>query len=478
MVSNRQRWVLALTSVATLMVMLDVMVVVTALHTIRVQLGASIEQLEWTISAYTLTLAVLLMTAAALGDRFGRRRLFIAGLATFTAASAACALAPSIDWLIAGRAVQGAGAAMIMPHALALLSAAFSHHERRARALGIATGIAGLATLGGPFVGGAVVEGLAWQWIFWLNVPIGLILIALALRNIESSPGSGGTLDIGGLLLVMSGAFGLVWGLVRANVVGWSSPEVLTALIGGALLMVAFVVWESRARTPMLPMRYFGSRAFSAGNAAGFLLSGAILGSAFLLAQFLQTALGYGPLDAGLRMLPWTVTLFVVAPIAGSLVSRMGERPLVVGGLALQAIGFAWIALIASSGAEYAALVLPLIVAGCGVSLAMPAAQNAVVGAVPKVALGTASGTYNTLRQLGGTFGVAIVAAVFTAMGSYASPASFSQGFVPAMGVAAGLSLVAAVAGAWIPARTQAQAARRVERDARPQLEESTVVGA
>jgi EmrB/QacA subfamily drug resistance transporter len=339
-----QRWVLALTAGAALMVILDVMVVVTALHTIRVQLGASIDQLEWTISAYTLSFAMLLMTAAALGDRFGRRRLFVAGLGVFTAASAACALAPDIGWLIAARTAQGAGSAMIMPHVLALLSAAFSP-EQRARALGLFSSITGLATLGGAFVGGAIIQSLDWRWIFWLNVPLGLVLIALVLRQIEATPAVGGSLDVGGLLLAMGGALGLVWGLVRANVVGWASVEVVGALVTGVALVAAFVAWELHVQTPMLPMQHFQSRAFSAGNAAGFLLYGAIVAAAFLLAQFFQTGLGYSPLDAGLRMLPWTVTLFIVAPVAGALVNRTGERALIVGGLTLQGLGFWSIAL-------------------------------------------------------------------------------------------------------------------------------------
>jgi EmrB/QacA subfamily drug resistance transporter len=447
-----QRWILALASVASLMVMLDMLVVTTALSTMRLELGASIEDLEWTVNAYTLSFAVLLMTASALGDRFGRRRLFAAGLGLFTLASAACGLAQGIGWLITARAVQGIGSAMVIPHAMALLSAAFPP-DRRARALGLFSSVTGLATLGGPLVGGAVVQGLAWQWIFWLNVPIGLLLIPLVLSRIEESFGTGGRLDAGGLALVTGGALGLVWGLVRGNAAGWGSPEVAGTLTAGALLTVAFVVWESRVREPMLPMRYFRSRAFSAGNAAGFLLYGSIFGVAFFVPQFMQNALGYGPLATGLRLIPWTVTLFVVAPIAGSLVNRVGERPLIAGGLVLQAAGFAWIALIAQPGVAYAALVAPLVVAGCGVSMAMPAAQNAVIGAVPRDAIGKASGAFNTLRQLGGSFGIAILAAVFAGAGSYAGPQAFSDGFVPAIGVAAALSLAAAIAGLWTRGR-------------------------
>ncbi|HYZ56567.1 MAG TPA: DHA2 family efflux MFS transporter permease subunit [Streptosporangiaceae bacterium] len=452
---NEARWVLALTSVASLMVGLDMLVVTTALTTIRLHLGASMEQLEWIVNAYTLSLAVLLMTASALGDRFGRRRLFVIGLGLFTAMSAACALAPGIGWLIVARAVQGAGSAMIMPHAMALLSGAFPPH-RRAKALGIFSGVTGLAIFGGPMIGGAVVQGLAWPWIFWLNVPIGLILIPLAVRRIEESRGSAGRLDLGGVVLVTGAALGLVWGLVRGNTVGWGSAEVAGSLAGGAVLAGAFVAWELRARQPMLPMRLFRSRAFAAGNVAGFGMYGAIFGAAFFFAQFFQTTLHYGPLGAGLRLAPWTVTLSLVAPVAGAWAGRVGERPLVVAGLTMQAAGFGWIALAARDGASYPAMIAPLILAGCGVSMAMPAAQSVVMGAVPPADIGKASGAFNTLRQLGGTFGIAILAAVFSAAGSYASARAFSNGFVPTAAAAAALSLAAAAAGLWVPGRRPA----------------------
>jgi EmrB/QacA subfamily drug resistance transporter len=450
-----QRWVLALTSVASFMISLDSLVVATALSTIRLDLGASIEALEWTVNAYTLSFAVLLMTGAALGDRFGRRRLFVAGLGLFVAASAACALAPGVGWLIAARAVQGAGAALVMPLALALLSAAFPPLGR-ARALGIFSGVTGLAVLGGPVIGGAIAQGLAWQWIFWLNVPIGLLVIPLVLGRIPRSPATDTAVDGGGLALVTGAALGVVWGLVRANSAGWASLEVVAALAVGVALALAFVAWELRARQPMVPMRLFGSRAFSSGTTAGFFLFAALYGAVFFLAQFLQTAQGHGPLGAGLRLLPWTATLFVVAPVAGAVVNRVGERPLVAGGLLLQALGMAWIGLLAAPDLAYPKLIAPLIVAGAGVSMAMPAAQNAVVGSVASRELGKASGTFNMLRFLGGVFGVAILAAVFAGNGSYGSAQAFSDGFAPAIGVAAVLSLVGAAVGIGIPGRRQA----------------------
>jgi EmrB/QacA subfamily drug resistance transporter len=452
-VQSRSRvWVLVLASLASCMAALDTLVVTTALTTIRLDLGASIDQLEWTVNAYNLSFAVLLMSAAALGDRYGRRRMFAAGLGLFALASAACAVAPEIGWLIAARAVQGMGAALVMTLAFALVSAAFPP-ERRGTALGVFFALTGLAVASGPLVGGAVAEGLTWQWIFWLNVPFGLLLVPLVLARIPESFGADSALDIPGLALVTGGVLGLVWGLVRGNIAGWDSLEVVGTLSVGALLVVAFVAWELHAREPMLPMRFFRSRAFSAGNAAIFFAVGSLFCGVFFLAQFMQTGLGYGPLDAGLRLLPWTATLFFVAPLAGTLVDRFGERPFMVAGPLLQAVGMGWIALIAEAGMAYSEMIPPLIVAGIGVSMSFPAAQNSVVGSVPAEAIGKAAGTNSTMRELGGVFGIALSVAVFAGAGSYASAEAFSDGFVPAMTVSAGLSLLGALAGAALPAR-------------------------
>ena len=414
---RRPGWVLAVASTASLMVALDALVVTTALPTIRVHLGASIEQLEWTLNAYTLSFAVLLMTGAALGERFGRRRMFAAGLAVFSISSAACALAPNVGWLIAARAVQGVGAALVMPLGLTLLSAAYPP-ETRARALGIFSGVTGLAVLGGPVVGGAITQGIAWQWIFWINVPIGLLTIPVVFRRVGESHGPRTAPDIAGLALVTGAAVGIVWALVRGNSAGWGSVEVISALVVGALLAVAFVLWERRTAEPMLPMGLFASRPFSSGNAAIFFLCTSLYGAVFFMAQFLQTAQHQGPLDAGIRLLPWTGTLFIVAPLTGARISRIGERPFAVAGLLLQAAGMGWIALIAAPHVAYWRLVAPLAIAGCGVSMAMPAIQNAVMSSVAPTSLGKASGAFNMLRQLGGVFGIATLVAVFTGAGS------------------------------------------------------------
>jgi EmrB/QacA subfamily drug resistance transporter len=444
--------VLALTSVASLMVSLDIQVVATALPVIRVHLHASLAALEWTVNAYTLSFAVLLLTGAALGERLGRRRMLAAGVGLFTLASAACALAPNAGALIAARAIQGAGAALMLPLALALLSAAFPP-ERRAWAIGIFSSVTGVAVMLGPVVGGAVTQGIAWQWIFWLNIPIGLVMIPLIMRRIPASAGLPASLDPVGLILATGGALGIVWALIRANGVGWGSAEIIGTLAGGVLLAAAFIAWELRADNPMVPLRLFRSRSFAAGNVAGFAVFAMLLALVFFMAQYLQTGLGYGPLGTGLRLLPGWATLTVIAPFAGTLIGRLGERPLIAGGLTISAAGLAWIALIARTGLPYWELVPGMLVAGSGVSLAIPAAASAVMSSVPPPSIGKASGTYNTLRQLGGVFGIAICAAVFAARGSYASPAAFTQGFGPAMGACAGLALVGALAGLVVPAR-------------------------
>jgi EmrB/QacA subfamily drug resistance transporter len=449
------RWILALTGIGSLMAALDTMVMSTALSTIRLDLHASIGQLEWAVNAYNLSFAVLLITGAALGDRFGRRRLYAGGLGLFALASAACALAPSVGWLIAARAVQGAGAALLMPLGLALLSAAFPP-EKRGAAIGIFGGITGLSVASGPLIGGAVIQGISWEWIFWLNVPIGLVAIPLVLTKMKESFGPRSALDLPGLGLITAGALGIVWGLVRGNAAGWGSAEVILTIAAGVLLTAAFIAWERRAPAPMLPLGLFRSRPFSAGNAAIFFTFAALFGAVFFAAQLMQTGLGYGPLGAGLRLLPWTGTFMTIAPLAGALSDRIGERPLMVGGLTLQAVGMAWLALIAEPGVAYSSLLAPLIVAGVGVSLAIPSAQNSVLASSGMDAIGKAAGVNSMMRELGGVFGIAIAVAVFAGAGSYLTVGAFFDGFGPAFGVVAGLSAAGALASMALPGRRTA----------------------
>jgi len=457
-VTREQRWVLGLASLASFIVILDVMVVATALTTIRRHLGASLADLEWTVNAYTLSFAVLLMTAAALGDRLGRRRVFAAGLITFAVSSAGCALAPDATALIAARAVQGAGAATIMPMALALLNGAFPP-ARRGWAIGIYGGVTALAAVAGPVLGGAVTQGLGWQWIFWLNVPIALAAVPLVLFRISEVTGpvsagrQGSRVDLPGLVLVTVAALGLVWGLVRGNTAGWGSLEVIGTLAGGAVATAAFGAWERRAAHPMIPARLFRSPAFSAGNTAIFLLNASLTGVIFLMPQFQQVVAGQDPLGAGLRLLPWGIAPLLIGPRAGALADRVGERVLVVTGSLLQAAGVAWIAAVAGPGTSYVALVTPMIIIGVGLALAVPAATRSVTSTVPRADIGTASAAFTTMRQLGGAFGVAVLGAVFAATGGYATPAAFSRGFTTAFAVATGLALAGAAAGTVLTGR-------------------------
>jgi EmrB/QacA subfamily drug resistance transporter len=445
-----RRWVLALASIASFMVALDALVVTTALSSIRRDLGTSVEALEWTVNAYNLGFAVLLLTGAALGDRFGRRRLFAAGLGLFIVASAACAMASDAPGLIIARAVQGVGAAFVMPLGMALLGAAFPREER-GKALGIFASVTGLALIAGPVVGGAVAEGIAWQWIFWINIPIGLVVLPFILRRMPESHGPKTPLDIPGLVLVTGAAFGLVGGLMRGTATGWTRPEVFAALSAGLLLAAAFVAWEAVTDAPMVPMRFFRSRAFSGGIAASFLFYAAMYGTLFLLPQFLQISQGNGPFGAGLRLLPWTATLFVFAPIGGNLINRLGERSIIVIGLLMQAGGMGWIGFAAAPDLAYLRLVPALILTGAGVSLAMPAAQNVVLNAVAPAEIGKASGTFNMFRYFGGALGVAILVAVFGGAGDMVSAQAFSAGFAPAMIAAAGLSLGGALVATVLP---------------------------
>jgi EmrB/QacA subfamily drug resistance transporter len=362
-------------------------------------------------------------------------------------------LAPNVGLLIAARAVQGAGSALLVPLGLALLSAAFPP-ERRGVAIGMFSAITGVAVASGPLIGGAVVQGINWEWIFWLNVPIGVVAVPLVLTKMKESFGPDTRLDVRGLALISTGVFGIVWGLVRGNPVGWGSLEVIGSLAAGLALIAAFVAWELRAPEPMLPMGFFRSRAFSAGNTATFFTFASLFSCVFFFSQLLQTDLGYGPLGAGLRLMPWTATFITVAPIVGSIVDRVGERPLMVTGLALQAIGTAWLALIAdSAGLSYSNLLGPFIVAGVGVSMAIPSAQNSVVGTIANDSLGKAAGVNSMMRELGGVFGIAVVVAVFAAAGSYFSASTFADGFGPAIGVSSGLAVCGALAALALPGR-------------------------
>src|SRR5881398_3071771 len=443
--NHKTLWVFALTSAAAFMVTLDNLVVTTAIPVIRRDLHAGIGGLEWTVNAYTLTFAVLLLTGAALGDRFGRRLVFSIGLGIFTLASAAAALAPSIGALDAARAVQGLGGAIVMPLTLTILSSAV-RPERRGLALGAWGGISGLAVALGPLVGGAVVSGISWHWIFWLNVPIGVVLAPLALSRLDESRGPASRLDLGGLVLASGGLFGIVWGLVRGNGVGWGSPEIVGALVGGVFVLAAFVAWELRAAHPMLPMRFFRNRTFALANVASLLMSFGMFGSIFLLAQFFQTVQGYSPLGSGLRILPWTAMPMIVAPIAGALSDRIPASRIIGTGLALQALGLAWIAAVSTPTTPYSDLVAPFAISGIGMGMFFAPIANVVLSAVRGEEEGQASGANNAVRELGGVLGVAVLASVFSHYGGYTSQQAFTDGLTPAVWVGAAVVALGSIA--------------------------------
>ena len=445
-------WTFAITSIGLFMVALDNLVVTTALPVIKVDLGSSLADLEWMVNAYTLTFAVLLLTGAALGDRFGRRRLFVIGLGIFTAGSAAAALAPSSEVLILARALQGLGGAIVTPLTLTILSAGVPL-ERRALALGAWGGVGGLAVAVGPVVGGAIAQGVSWHWIFWLNVPIGIVAMALAYFRLNETRGPEGNLDLGGLVLASGGLLGLVWGVIHGNDRGWTDVQVLAALGAGALLLVGFYVWERRAAHPMLPLSMFRSRGFSAANGVSFLMYFGMFGSVFLLVQFFQLVQGLKPFEAGLRTLPWTAMPIFVAPAAGLLVPRIGARPIITTGMTLLAGGLAWIALVTTPTVDYALLVPGFVISGIGMGLFFAPIANVVLSAVQNHEEGKASGANNAIREVGGVFGVAVLASVFSANGSYATPASYVAGLVPAVWVGAAIVAVGALAALAIPAR-------------------------
>ena len=461
---RRPGWTFAIVSVALFMVVLDNLVVTTALPSIRADLGATIQSLECTVNAYTLSYAVLLLTGAALGDRFGRRRVFVLGLGLFTLASAAAALAPTTAALIGARAIQGVGAAIVTPLTLTLLADQFPP-ERRGLAIGAWSGISGLGVALGPLVGGAVVEGISWHWIFWINVPIGLALLPLAARRLTESYGPARSLDLPGVGLASAGLLGIVYGIVRGAELGWTSTSVLGALIAGAALVVAFVVWEARAPQPMLPLRFFRSRGFAAVNVVSLAMYFGVFGSIFLLAQFFQVTQGYSPLEAGLRTLPWTIMPMFIAPIAGVLSDRIGSRPLMATGLALQAGAIGWLASVSTPTVPYSELVIPFIMAGTGMALVFAPAANAVLNSVRPEEAGQASGATNAIRELGGVLGVAVLATVFAHNGSYASPAAYTDGMTAAIWVGAAVLLAGAVAALFVPGRRRA-----AERETAPAL--------
>ncbi|MGZ6568443.1 MAG: DHA2 family efflux MFS transporter permease subunit [Solirubrobacteraceae bacterium] len=450
--NNHLGWVMALTSTAYFMVVLDSVVVITALPRMQRDLRVSLASLQWTLNAYGIAFAAGIITAAALGDRFGRRRVFTIGLALFTVASVACALAPNLSELIAARTVQGLGGAVVLPLSLTILTAAFPI-ERRGMIVGIYGGLAGLAVAMGPIVGGAITQGIDWHWIFWINVPIGVVAVVLGLRLLPESYRAPERLDLVGAGLVTAGVVSLVWALSRANDVGWSSAEVVGTLVAGALLLVAFIVWESSVREPMVPLRLFAARDFAVGNVTTFLMSGAIFAGGLLVTEEFQLARHYSPVGAGLHLLPFFATPMLVSPIAGALSDRIGRRPIIVVGLSLLTTGFVWVAWRGSLRASWIEHVIALLIAGVGISMALPTVPTAVLSAVPEQDMGKASGINYMAQRFGAVFAVAIGSTVFATYGGPQTAASVTAGFRPALWACAILAALGTLAATAMSAR-------------------------
>lgn len=410
-----RRWTLLLVCSAVFMLLLDVTVVTVALPEIRADLDASFAEVQWVIDAYTLALATVLLAAASLGDLRGRRRVFLGGTALFTFASALCALAPSAIALDLARAVQGLGGAAMLATALPLIGAAFPGPER-AGAIGAFAATIGAAVAIGPLVGGAITEVASWHWIFIVNLPVGAAVLVLGSRRLaESADPRGQRIDLSGMALLSVGLFGLVFAIVRGNGEGWTSPSIVVALVAGFAFLVAFVVVESRVAQPMVDLRLFAIKAFSAATLAVLALGAGLFGLFLVLSIYLATALDQGSLTVGLQFLPLTFVTFVAAGVAGrQLAHRVPPILMLGGGLALVTVGLLLMTRVdATSG--WTVLIPGFVIAGLGSGLINPSAATLSLAAVEPARAGVASGIVNLARQLGVAFGIAGLGAVFEA---------------------------------------------------------------
>ncbi|MEO8527951.1 MAG: DHA2 family efflux MFS transporter permease subunit [Pseudolysinimonas sp.] len=442
---------LAATGIPMFMATLDNLVMTNALPVIHTKLNASVEELQWFINAYTLVFASLILFAVALGDRIGRRTVFAAGIAIFTVASVFAALSTDPTQLIIARAVQGLGGATIMPLSLSLLAGSVEP-RLRPLAIGIWGGIAGLGVAAGPLIGGAVVSGWNWQAIFWINVPVGILVIPLVLASLPNPLGARVRLDLPGVFLAGLGVLGLVFGIVRGNAAGWDSLEVLSSLAAGAALIVAFVIWESRTTTPLLPLRLFRDRSFTIANVVGFGFSFAMFGSVFILIQFLQVVQGASPLEAAVQTTPWTMAPMIVAPLAGAFAGRIGTRNLIVTGLLLQTLGLGWLAATISTGTPYLEMLPAFIAAGIGMGLVFAPSSTAVLANIVEADSAKATGTNSTLREVGVALGIAVMTAIFTGGGGELTPTGYVDAAIPAVAVGAAVMFVTAIFAAFLPA--------------------------
>lgn len=442
--TSRQRWVLAVTAAASFVAVMDGMVVTTALGAIRRDLSAPLSALHWTMTAYSLSFAALLMAGAALGDRFGRRFTFIFGLSAFAVSSIGCAAATSIEWLIASRAAQGAASALLVPVAMTLLGAAMTPAQRP-RAMGLFSALTGLAVLSGPVIGGLLVDALGWRWVFWINLPLCAGTAVLAILRLDRDERTAAPIDWPGVALLTAAMTTVVWGLSEGRASGWSGTAVLLALTGGAATTLAFLAWQRLSTFPLVPSRLLASARFRAGNIACLLMFMSMMGTLIFMAQYFSIVQGASASGAGERMLPWTLSLFAVAPLGGIAAGRFGEKLPAVTGLLLQSAALLWMSALCGSAFGYGAWIAPLVLAGGGIALAMPAVQSAVLGSVAPPDMGKASGVYNTMRQLGWACGAAAAVAVFGGAGSLTSAKTMAAGYAAVLLLTAALSAVAAL---------------------------------
>jgi EmrB/QacA subfamily drug resistance transporter len=453
--TGRQRWVIAVTAAASFIAVMDGMVVTTALDTIRRDLSAPLSHLHWTMTAYSLSFASLLMAGAALGDRFGRKSMLIGGLLVFAVASAGCAEAKTIGWLIAARALQGAASALVVPVAMTLLGTAVTPSQRP-RAMGLFSSLTGLAVLSGPVIGGLLVDGFGWRWVFWINLPLCAATALLARLRIDNSDRVTAEIDWFGVGLLTAAMTAVVWGLSEGNASGWTSATVVSALTMGVAVTLTFLAWQRKASHALVPHRLLVSGPFRAGNAVCLLMFMSMMGTLIFMAQYFAIVQQASASGAGWRMMPWTASLFVAAPFAGMLAGRLGERAPAVAGLLLQSAALVWMSLLSRGAFSYSAWVAPLMLAGIGIATAMPAVQSAVLGSVAPADMGKASGVYNTMRQLGWACGAAAAVAVFGSVGSLATAEAAGAGYAAVLLLTAALSITGALLSLKLPSAVRA----------------------
>jgi EmrB/QacA subfamily drug resistance transporter len=437
-------------SIPMFMASLDNLVMTNALPVIHKDLGASVEELQWFVNAYTLSFATFILLSVALADRFGRRTVFVIGIAIFTLASVAAGFSTNPGELIAARAVQGVGGAALLPLSLTLLAGSVPA-RLRPLAIGIWGGVAGLGVALGPLIGGAVVEGWDWQAIFWINVPVGIIAVPLVLFALPNSFGERVRADALGVILVGLGVLGIVFGIVRGNDAGWHSAQVLTGLIGGGVALIAFLWWETRTAAPLIPLRLFRDRSFSVANIVGFGFSFGMFGSVFILIQFLQVVQGASPLQAAYETTPWTMAPMIVAPLAGIFAGRIGTRTLIFAGLVCQSVALFWLAATMTATTPYTTMLYPFILAGIGMGLVFSPSSTAVLATMREQDRAKASGVNSTVREIGVALGIAVLVAVFTGLNGQLTPTGYVSAAVPAVIVGAAVVGVTALASIFLP---------------------------